>query len=333
MGDLPPERVTPTYPFLNTGVDLCGPFQYRNTRKAPPIKCFVAIFVCLVTKAVHVELVYDLSTAAFIAALHRFVARRGKPNLIQCDNAKNFKGAARELAELSRHFASQQHQGAVIDDCANKDITFKFIPPRSPHFGGLWEAAVKSLKQHLKRSIGNYVLAQDEFVTLLTRIEACLNSRPLTQLSTDPNDLEVLTPGHFLVHRSLTCFPEPNLSDIPRNRLDRWQENQEILRRIWKRWAIDYLSGLQPRTKWTRMRDNIMVGTMVLLKEDNLPPLKWRYGRVSNIFYGDDKNVRVVDVRTVDGEYRRAINKICVLPIHQSTTEANESGIINAVVP
>ncbi|XP_062713268.1 uncharacterized protein LOC134290212 [Aedes albopictus] len=321
MGDLPPERVTPTLPFINTGVDLCGPFQYRKIRKASPIKCFVAIFVCLVTKAVHVELVYDLSTAAFIAALHRFIARRAKPSLIECDNATNFRGTARELKELAKQFRSQQHQGEVVNRCADEGIIFKFIPPRSPNFGGLWEAAVKSFKQHFRRTVGNSVLSQDEFVTLLTRIEACLNSRPLTPLSTDPNDLEVLTPGHFLVHRPLTCFPEPDLSEVPRTRLDRYQENQELLRRIWKRWSTDYLSGLHPRTRWTRVRDNVAEGTMVLLKEDDLPPLKWKYGRISNIFRGDDGNIRVVDVRTADGEYRRGIAKICVLPIRQPTAE------------
>lgn len=320
MGDLPPERVTPTLPFLNTGVDLCGPFQYRKVRKSLPTKCYIAIFVCLATKAIHVEMVYDLSTAAFIAALHRFVARRGKPNTIHCDNAQNFKGAARELAELAKQFRSQQHQAAVVNNCANDGILFKFIPPRSPNFGGLWEAAVKSFKQHFRATVGNSVLSQDEFVTLLARIEACLNSRPLTPISTDPNDLEVLTPGHFLVHRPLTSFPEPELSEVPRNRLDRWQENQELLRRVWKRWSTDYLSGLHPRTKWTQLRNNIDVGTMVLLKEDNLPPLRWRYGRIARIIRGPDGNIRVVDVKTSDGEYRRAISKVCVLPVRTGTT-------------
>ncbi|XP_055615223.1 uncharacterized protein LOC129761523 [Toxorhynchites rutilus septentrionalis] len=167
MGDLPSERVTPTLPFLNTGVDLCGPFQYRKASRAPPIKCYVAIFVCLITKAVHVELVYDLSTQAFIAALHRFVARRGKPNLIECDNAKNFKGAVRELKELAKQFRSQQHQSEIVNRCTDDGITFKFIPPRSPNFGGLWEAAVKSFKQHFRRTVGNSILSLDEFVTLL----------------------------------------------------------------------------------------------------------------------------------------------------------------------
>ncbi|XP_055645124.1 uncharacterized protein LOC129780980 [Toxorhynchites rutilus septentrionalis] len=327
MGDLPSERVTPTLPFLNTGVDLCGPFQYRKASRAPPIKCYVAIFVCLVTKAVHVELVYDLSTQAFIAALHRFVARRGKPNLIECDNAKNFKGAVRELKELAKQFRSQQHQSKIVNRCADDGITFKFIPPRSPNFGGLWEAAVKSFKQHFRRTVGNSILSLDEFVTLLARIEACLNSRPLTPLTADVNDLEVLTPGHFLVHRPLTCFPEPNLSDVPQNRLDRWQRNQELLRRLWKRWTIDYLSGLHPRTKWTRIRDNVAIGTMVLLKDDNLPPLKWRHGRVSKIYHGDDGNIRVVDVRTAEGEYQRGITKICVLPIQQTAGPTEVPGL------
>ncbi|XP_058449169.1 uncharacterized protein LOC131429138 [Malaya genurostris] len=270
-------------------------------------------------EAVHVELVGDLSSDSFIAALKRFVARRGKPKLIECDNATNFKGASRELEELSKQFNSQQMQYAVSRSCAEDGIEFKFIPPRSPNFGGLWEAAVKSLKSHLRATLGNSTLTVDQLTTLLTQIEACLNSRPLTQTSTDPEDLDFLTPGHFLIHRPLTTIVEPSLENVPLNRLDRWQVVQEFLRRIWKRWSTEYLSGLQPRTKWTRQMDNIAIGTMVLVKEDNLPPLKWRIGRVVHIFKADDGNIRVVMVKTQDGEYRRAISKICVLPIRESS--------------
>lgn len=241
--------------------------------------------------------------------------------MIECDNAKNFKGATRELAQLRAQFYNQQHQASIIDQCADDGTEFKFIPPRSPNFGGLWEAAVKSFKKHLRSTIGNSILSQDEFVTLLARIEACLNSRPLTPMSADPNDLEVLTPGHFLVHRPLTSFPEPSFSELPTNRLDRWQQNQELLRRIWKRWSIDYLSGLQPRTRWTQQRDNVNVGTLVLLKDDNLPPLKWRYGRILRVCRGADNHIRVVVVRTADGEYTRSISKICVLPIHHPASD------------
>ena len=318
MGKLPPERVSPTLPFLTTGVDLCGPLYYRQVqRRSQPIKCYVAVFVCLSVKAVHIELVGDLSTGSFLAALRRFTARRGKPRLIECDNATNFKGASRELAELVRQFNSQQMQDIVTGGCAEDGIEFKFIPPRSPNFGGLWEVAVKSFKTHLRATLGNCILTAEQLTTLLAQIESCMNSRPLTQLSPDPEDLDVLTPGHFLVHRPLTVIAEPSLEDIPINRLDRWQTVQEFIRRLWKRWSTEYLSGLQPRTRWTRARDNICVGTMVLVKGDNLPPMKWRFGRVTHIFPADDGSIRVVEVRTRDGQFRRAISKICVLPIRQ----------------
>ncbi|XP_053692622.1 uncharacterized protein LOC128741071 [Sabethes cyaneus] len=318
MGDLPPERVSPTLPFVHTGVDLCGPLYYRHPqRRSQHTKTYIAIFVCLSVKAIHIELVGDLSTGSFIAALRRFLARRGKPRLIECDNATNFKGASRELAELKRQFNSQQMQQSITSSCTEEGIEFKFIPPRSPNFGGLWEAAVRSLKAHLRATIGNAVLTAEQLTTLLAQIESCLNSRPLTQMTAEPEDLEVLTPGHFLIHRSLTAPAEPSLENVPINRLDRWQVVQEYVRRLWRRWSTEYLSGLQPRTKWTREKDNIAIGTMVLVKEENLPPLKWRFGRIVHIFRADDGNIRVVVVRTKDGEFRRAISKICVLPIRQ----------------
>ncbi|XP_040161418.1 uncharacterized protein LOC120899524 [Anopheles arabiensis] len=322
MGDLPRERVTPTLPFLRTGVDLCGPIFYKYpNRKAPPVKGYVAIFVCLVVKAVHIEMVADLSTNAFLAALRRFVSRRGRPQLIECDNAKNFIGASREVAQLAKQFQTQQFQQTVIKSCANESIEFKFIPPRSPNFGGLWEAAVKSFKTHLKPTIGNAILTYEEFTTLLTQIEACLNSRPLTPMSSDPNDYEALTPAHFLIHRSIVGLAEPSYESRPINRLDRYEQVQEFLRRLWNRWSSDYLSGLHPKTKWTKQRDNITLGTMVLVKEDNLPPRKWCLGRVTDIVKGADGNVRVVFVRTKDGEFKRTISKLCVLPIRQTTSE------------
>ncbi|XP_055633257.1 uncharacterized protein LOC129773639 [Toxorhynchites rutilus septentrionalis] len=233
MGDLPTERVTPAFPFLNTGVDLCGPFFYRHAlRKSIPVKCYVAIFVCLATKAVHVELVGDLSTKSFIAALKRFVARRGRPAVIECDNAKNFLGTSRALPELYAQFRTQQHKHAVTTQCSEEGIFFKFIPPRSPNFCGLWEAAVKSFKKHFKATIGTTILLKDDLETVLVQIESCLNSRPLTQLTSEPEDLEILTPGHFLVHRPLVSIPEPSYEALPTNRLDRYQHAQELVRRI-----------------------------------------------------------------------------------------------------
>ncbi|XP_055645590.1 uncharacterized protein LOC129782412 [Toxorhynchites rutilus septentrionalis] len=324
MADLPPERVTPCSPFQRVGVDYCGPFYvaYPN-RRSRPVKSFVAVYVCLVVKAVHLELVADLTTQAFLASLRRFVSRRGRPSLIMCDNATNFVGAKRELQELRKLFNDQQFQETVMKDAVEKEIEFKFIPARSPNFGGLWESTVKSFKTLFKRTIGTHILKYDEMVTILAQIEGILNSRPLTPLSNDPDDFEALTPGHFLIHRPLTAISEPGLQGIMENRLSAWQKVQRYVQSMWIKWSEQYLSNLHNRTKWTRQKDNIAVGTMVVLKEDNTPPLKWHLGRVTEIHAGPDGNVRVVTVRTKYGSFRRAISKICILPIRDNTVSGD----------
>ncbi|XP_062541004.1 uncharacterized protein LOC134209035 [Armigeres subalbatus] len=323
MGDLPLERVSPAPAFQRVGIDYCGPFELQPaTRKGAPVKCYLCLFVCLACKAVHIEVVMDLTSDAFIAALRRFTARRGRPVLILCDNATNFVGARRQLYEIHNIFRQDQFQDRVSTEAAQDSIEFKFIPARSPNFGGLWEAAVKSVKGHMRRVIGNRMLKCDEMQTVVAQIEACLNSRPLTPMSNDPTDLEVLTPGHFLIQRPLTAVPEPNLSELPENRLSRWQRVQQYSQVIWRRWSTDYLSSLQSRNRWTRSRDNLTVGTMVLLKEDNVPPLKWRLGRVTEVHPGADGNVRVVTVRTKDGSYRKEVSKICILPIRDGQPAA-----------
>lgn len=157
---------------------------------------------------------------------------QGKSELVKCDNALNFQGAKRKLVELAHMFRAQQHQNQVTRSCSEDGITFMFIPPRSPDFGGLWEAAVKSMKNHLRRTIGNEILYYEEFWTLLTQIESCHNFRPLTQLTVDPKDLDVLTLMHFLVHRSITAIPETSLADIPSYPIDRCQQTQEYVRSI-----------------------------------------------------------------------------------------------------
>ena len=154
----------------------------------------------------------DLSTDAFIASLRRFTARRGKPTLIWSDHGSNFVGAARELKELAEFLGQQQVQGLISDFCTCQNIQWKFIPEHSPHFGGLWEAAVKSAKTHLKRVVGEVKLTFEELATVLAQIEACLNSRPLAPLTTDDDGVEVLTPGHFLIGRPLQSIPDPSFS-------------------------------------------------------------------------------------------------------------------------
>ncbi|GFW20800.1 integrase catalytic domain-containing protein [Trichonephila clavipes] len=139
---------------------------------------------------------------------------------------------------------------ALASYMASEGIDWKFLPPRAPNFGGLWEAGVKSVKFYLKRVVGNIRLTYEEFLTVIIQIEGMLNSRPLVPLSSDLDDLNVLTPSHFLIGRSITSIVEPDLTNLNENRLDNWQKITKIIQLIWKRWSVDYINSLQQRNKW-----------------------------------------------------------------------------------
>ncbi|XP_062704582.1 uncharacterized protein LOC134286899 [Aedes albopictus] len=291
MGQLPPVRVTQAYPFENVGIDLAGPLYVHpaiRSRNSPLAKMYIVVYVCLVTKAAHLDLVSDLTTEAFIASLRRFASRRGRPVHIYCDNATNFVGARRELKELHKLFLSQQHKESVARECGDDGIQFHFIPPRSPSFGGIWEACVKSVKTLLRKILGNAHLTESELQTALVQVEAMLNSRPITPLPDDPSEERALTPGHFLIGRPLNAIPDPDLQDVPENRLSRYQRVQQLAGHFWSRWHKEYLATLQIRYRWTEALDNLAVGSIVVLKEEKIPPLKWPLGRVVSVHPGSD---------------------------------------------
>jgi hypothetical protein len=320
-GNLPAHRVQPGRPFQTCGVDYAGPVLIRESRgrgKRALLKSYIAIFVCFTTKAIHIELVTELTTAEFLAALRRFVARRGLPQNIYSDNATNFVGANNELIELKNFFEQKQFKNQLMNQLVNMSIKWHFIPPRSPHMGGLWEINVKSVKQHLKKILGETKLTYSEMYTVLVQIEACLNSRPMTPISNDPNDLEPITPGHFLVGESLTSIPEYDVSDVPMNRLSRWQLVEQLRSHFWKRWHREYLTQLQQRSKPKGTKNTPMeIGAMVLLMEDNARSLSWNLGRVIELHPGDDGVTRVVTVRTNQGDFKRAARRLCVLPLEK----------------
>ncbi|XP_071033114.1 uncharacterized protein [Parasteatoda tepidariorum] len=315
MGSLPIDRVVPNFPFNFSGVDFCGPFmiKYRNQRKGVLHKMYLCIFVCFVTKALHIEMVSDLTSEALIATLKRFFARRGKSSKLYSDNGKNFVGANREINKLLR--LVKQPEEEISAFLSSEDIEWKFIPPRAPSFGGLWEAAVKSVKYHLKRVVGKEFLTYEEFLAVCIQIGGILNSRPLCPLSSSVDDLNALTPAHFLIGRSMNSIVEPNLIMSKEGTLRRWQNVTKLVQLIWNKWYRGYLSDLQQRNKWQFKKCNIKIGDLVILIEDNMPTFKWPLGRIVEIFSGTDNLIRVVMVKTQHGEYKRAISRVCLLPM------------------
>ncbi|XP_055522990.1 uncharacterized protein LOC129717170 [Wyeomyia smithii] len=302
-------------PFSRTGVDYFGPVFVRPLPRRPAVKAYVAIFICLCTKAVHMELVTDLSTERFLQALRRFVGRRGRCSDIFSDNGTNFVGARNKLSEFLKVLKSRDHHDAVSRECAKEGIHWHFNPPSAPHFGGIWEAAVRSAKHRLLRVIGETPLSPEDFSTLLVQVEACLNSRPLTPQSDDPNDLEPLTPAHFLIGSSLQAIPEPNVDQLPTSRLNHWQSMQRHLQTFWKRWRQEYLCQLQGRTKRWKPAVPIEDGKLVVVKDENLPPMKWKMGRICQLHPSADNVVRVVTLKTATGNLTRPVEKICLLPV------------------
>lgn len=244
----------------------------------------------------------------------RFTSRRGKPQRIFSDNGKNFVGAESELAELGKFL--ERNESNLIESFSNEGVQWSFIPVHAPHFGGLWEAGVKAFKFHLKRILPvNIKLTFEEMMTLLTQIEAILNSLPLVPLSSDPSDFDALTPAHFLIGRRLTSLPDSNVMDINENRLSRYQKVQQMQQVFWQRWSTEYLQELQHRVKWKSNHQTLKINTLVLIKDDQAPLLTWKLGRIVVIHPGPDNVARVATIRTSSGLIKRAFSKLCPLPI------------------
>ena len=312
MGELPAPRLRPSRPFNNTGLDFAGPFTIKEGNKRKPVqhKAYVCIYVCFCTKAVHLDLVSDMTTDAFIASLRRFVALYGAPAHIYSDNGSNFIGANTELSALQDLFNAPDNKEVLHQFAFNKNFQWHFTPSKAPHFGGLWEAAVKSMKVLLRKVVGEHVLRTDEMVTILYEAAAILNSRPLAPLEThDTDGVTPLTPGHFIHGTGPSSLPHDREASPVSTYGKRWRLTQYLSNELWRRWRKEYLVHLQGRAKWKSPQQNVCVGDLVLLKDDDWFSKSWPLGKVTAVYPGTDGRVRAVDIRIKDKIYRRPVCK------------------------
>lgn len=318
MAALPAARITPSRPFSHTAMDYSGAVMIRSARGRGQhaSKGYISVFVCLVTKAVHIEIVSDLTSVAFIAAYKRFTGRRGICSDIYSDNATNYVGAAAKFSKSERDIGFNDD---VISSLAMMGTKWHFSPPLSPHFNGLAESAIRSVKHHIRRILGESTLTYEELSTFVVQVECCLNSRPLYPMSSDPTDFNVLTPSHFLIGCAINTIPERSVLDETTNSLTRWQMVQRLYQRFWAQWSSEYLHTLQQRKKWQQDQPNIAIGDMVLITDDNRPPSSWPIGRIIEVHPGSDGKVRVVTIRSARQTIKRSIVKVARLP----TQDAN----------
>ena len=312
MADLPRDQISPAPPFTYTGVDYFGPFLIKEGRKE--LKRYGALFTCLVSRAVHIEVASTLESSSFIQALRRFLARRGPVREIRSDNGTNFVGARKELLQA---IDEMDHEEIRVK-LQKENIDWVFNPPAASHMGGAWERQIKSTRKILTGLMDEYghCLNEESFRTLMCEVEAIINSRPLTTVSGEPDDLEPLTPNHILTTKSTVVLPPPGnfqKNDVYMRR--RWQRVQYLANLFWSRWKKEYLVVMQERSKWQHPQRNLVQGDIVMLRDENAPRNVWPLALVDQVQPDSQGLVRSVVVRTRGATLRRPINKlILILP-------------------
>ncbi|KRY08263.1 hypothetical protein T12_5861 [Trichinella patagoniensis] len=269
MSDFPPERVTPSFPFNRVGLDFAGPLYVKDEHR-PAQKAYICLFTCMVTRAMHLEVAFDMTTISFLAALPRFIARRGRPSVIHTDNFRTFKQADSFMRDLLRGKSARK----IREELAMRQIEWK------------------SMKNALRKVLGKALLRSWELHTVLCELEARINDRPLTLLSEDPHDCAPLTPAHFLIGRELASLPIPAASaSAPTNASSlrkRWRHQQLLMKHLWNRWLEEYLMTLTSRGKWTKIGPQPEKGDLVFLVEEGVPRNRWKLDVIIEPLTGSD---------------------------------------------
>lgn len=334
MADLPAVRVQPAPAFYSTGVDYAGPVALKFTRNTTH-KGWIAVFICMRYKAVHLEAVTGLDTPSFLAALTRFInARAGCVRHIHSDNGTNFIGAERELREAAESWRSSE----IADHLTTHGIEWHFTTPFAPHHGGIWESMVKMVKRSIRVMAGTRLFTYEQMSTLLSGVAASINSRPITPASSDPTDYIALSPSNFITMKPVALPLERDYTDVPNNRLTTWELITKLQQEFWLRWVKEYLTEQQRRNKWAGIHRSFQVGDMVLIRSDLTPATHWLLGRIVKVFLGKDELIRSCRVRTAKGyyengglrtsyaEYDRPITKLILLPVESKLDVAAVSG-------
>ena len=307
MGDLPQERVKLfSPPFTVTGVDLFGPFNLKITRNKS-VKAWGAILTCATIRAIHLEIVENTSAEAFLHALRRFASHHGWPTTIISDNGKSFVGAERLLREV---FIKERK--SLEDFATLHQLRWVFTTPNSPHQGGIYESLIKQVKRAVRVVVGTQNLTWNEMSTVFAEVKSLINGRPLGYPSNNPNDLQPLTPNHFLIGRATNSVPHESFkkSEILSRR---FEFIQSLVQRFWQRFIREYLPTLQKKGKWRLKERQVKIGDLVLMVDYEIPRGKWKLARVEEVYPGKDGVVRNVLVKTQSGRYKRSVQKLCVL--------------------
>lgn len=308
MADLPIERLTAFEPcFTYCGTDCFGPIVCKVHRRKSPY--YGVLFLCMNSKAIHLEMVKTLGTDDFLLALMRFVSLRGNVKQIRSDNGSNYVGAERNLREIVKKWNEKQ----IHDELRAKNVHWEWQKPYASAQSGIWERRVKETKRHLYAILAGATPSPDVLRTVFCEVACIMNQVPLTPVSDSIDSYDVLTPAHFLFQRPATLVaPVGDEAEFSHSR-QKWRNVCMLSTAYWNRWLKEYVPSLQKRVKWTAPRRNLSVGDLVTVMEDFLPRSKWIFGRVIETFPDSKGRVRSAKIRTPTTEYVRPIQKLAVV--------------------
>ena len=299
------------------------------------------MFTCLNIRAVHLEIMTDMKTETFIHALRRFIALCGTPAKIFSDNAKNFHLADKTIQRIWNVMCEDEN---VTTYLTRNNITWQFIPERSPWMGGFWERMVQTVKQPLRKAIGRTIPDSNLLRTLLYEAATIVNSRPLTYVSQDITNYHVIRPADFLCLNPSTGIPSEESIEIDPDSgtndvrvLHAWTYGQKQLNKFWKAWLNSYLPALRQRhqsdLKGVRVRatPEPAVGDVAILHDDNLKRGQWKLVRVTELIAGADGKFRTAVIKLPSGHCsRRAIKLLypleCAGPVEEELHGWVDSG-------
>ena len=293
------QRMAPAPPFTYCGVDYFGPFYIKERRKE--LKRYGALFTCLSSRAVHIETANSLETDSFLNALRRFIARRGPVREIRSDQGTNITGAEKELQRAISEMDNNAIQRSLCTKFKADWVQWKQNPPSASHMGGFWERQIRSVRSIVTALMREHGRNLDEelFRTLMAEVECIINSRPLTTPSSDPGDLDPLTPNHILTMKSKVVLPPPgNFQKEDVYLRKRWKRVQYLANIFWSRWRREYVQCLQQRSKWNRPRRNFDKGDLVLIVDDRVARNHWPLARIVHTYPDEEGYVWSVKVTT-----------------------------------
>ena len=317
--------------FLTQVLDFAGPLLVTG-KDGGVMKCYVCLYTCLSTRAVHLELVEGLDVESYIRSFRRFCARRGMPATLLSDNAKNFKSASKEIRKLV-------HSPKIFEYLANRKVDWQFIVALSPWIGGAWERLIRSVKRCLVKTIGRASLSYFELSTILTEVEGVINCRPLTYLYGDEDGVEyALTPSHLIYGRNVSEMNDKYSEVVStyESLSARAKYHHRLLSQFTKPWKNEYLLGLLESYK-SNADGKIpvfSVGDIVILKDVQTKRSFWKFCKIIQLISGTDGNIRAAKIQFVADRnqriFARPLKILVPLEVLPASQQAAATPVANA---